>query len=85
MTRLANRNNAFEWIGMLNHSGQIGASLLEPVTIHNTTVRFKPLRPVKEIKLLKSKTSVNFKQSNGWVECVVPKVEDFEMLVCLYR
>lgn len=84
MTRLSNRNGAFEWIGMLNHSGQIGASLLEPVSIYNTTIRFKPLKPVKKIKLLKSGTSLNFKQTNGWVECVVPKVADFEMLICLY-
>ena len=85
MTRLANRNNAFEWIGMLNHSGQIGASLLEPVSIQNTTVSFKPLRPVKEVRLLNSKTGLNFKQTNGWIECTVPKVTDFEMLLCLYR
>lgn len=85
MTRLANRNGAFEWIGMLNHSGQIGASLLEPVTIHNTTIRFKPLKLVKKIKRLKSGTSLNFKQANGWVECTVPKVADFEMMLCLYK
>jgi hypothetical protein len=85
MTRLANRIGAFEWIGVLNHSGQIGASLLEPVSIHNTTVRFKPLRPVKEIKLLKSKTSLNFKHTNGWIECTIPAIADFEMLLCLYN
>ncbi|MGI8635956.1 MAG: hypothetical protein ACR2KZ_11195, partial [Segetibacter sp.] len=84
MTRMANRNKAFEWIGFLNQSGQVGASFLDPVTIHNTTIRFKPLQPVKEIKLLKSATSLNFKLINGWVECTVPKVADFEMLLCLY-
>ncbi|MDB5245946.1 MAG: Beta-galactosidase [Segetibacter sp.] len=85
MTRLSNRNGAFEWIGMLNHSGQIGAALLEPVSIYNTMLRFKPLKPVKEIKLLRSGTTIQFKQTDGWVECIVPKVADFEMLLCLYR
>jgi hypothetical protein len=85
MTRLTNRNGAFEWIGILNHSGQISASLQDPVTIHNTTIRFKPLKPVKELKLLRSNTSLNFKQTNGWIECIVPKVADFEMLLCLYK
>lgn len=84
MTRLSNRNGAFEWIGMLNHSGQIGAALLEPVSIYNTMLRFKPLKPVKEIKLLRSGTTIQFKQTDGWVECIVPKVADFEMLLCLY-
>ncbi|MEJ7769755.1 MAG: alpha-amylase family protein, partial [Chitinophagaceae bacterium] len=52
MTYLKNRTDAFEWIGLLNHSGQIGASLLAPISIHNTTIRFKPSKPVKQVKLL---------------------------------
>lgn len=85
VTRLANRNGAFEWIGMLNHSGQIGASLLQPVTIHQTSLRFKPLKPVKKLKLLRGNKPLPFKQVNGWVECTVPTISDFEMLLCLYK
>ena len=85
MTHMANRNGAFEWIGMINHSGQIGASLREPVPIHNTTVRFKPAKPMKQLKLMRSGSALKFTQRNGWVECVVPKVDDFEMLVGLYE
>lgn len=85
MSHMANRNNAFEWIGMINHTGQIGGSLHEPVTIHNTTIRFNPMRPVKEIRLMRSAERVAFTEKNGWVECTVPTVKDFEMVVCLYR
>ncbi|MCW3089444.1 MAG: Beta-galactosidase [Ferruginibacter sp.] len=85
MTRMANRNGAFEWIGMLNHSGQIGASILEPVEIHNTTIRFKPLKPVKEIRLMRAGESIDFKQKDGWLECTVPAINDFELLCCLYN
>jgi hypothetical protein len=85
MTHMANRNGAFEWIGMINHSGQIGASLREPIPIQNTTIRFKPAKPVKQLKLARSGTDLKFTQSNGWVECKVPQVDDFEMLVCLYQ
>ncbi|QHV99491.1 hypothetical protein [Spirosoma endbachense] len=85
MTHMANRNGAFEWIGMINHSGQIGASLREPIPIQNTTIRFKPAKPVKQLKLARSGNNLKFTQSNGWVECVVPQVDDFEMLVCLYQ
>lgn len=81
---LSNRNGSFEWIGMLNQSGQLGASLLAPIPIHNTSIRFKPAKPVTKIKLMRSGASVNFKQSNGWVECMVPEIKDFEILVCLY-
>lgn len=85
ISHLANRNGAFEWLGMINHSGQIGGSLREPVSIYNTNIRFKPTRPVKQLKLMKSGTTVNFKQADGWVECTVPQLNDFEMLLCLYQ
>lgn len=85
ITHLANRNGAFEWLGMINHSGQIGGSYREPIDIYNTTIRFKPEKPVREMKLMTSGKSLNFKQANGWVECTVPVLTDFEMLLCLYR
>jgi hypothetical protein len=85
MTHLANRKGAFEWIGMINHSGQIGDAFREPVPIYNTTIRFKPLKPVKKISLMRSGKGLKFKENGGWVECVVPDVDDFEMLLCLYK
>ena len=86
MTHMVNLNGAFEWVGMINHSGYLGASVREPVTIHNTTVRLKPLKPVKEVRLLRSGMKLRFKQlNNGWIECVVPQLGDFEMLLCLYK
>ncbi|MBN8824939.1 MULTISPECIES: hypothetical protein [unclassified Spirosoma] len=85
MTHMANQNGAFEWIGLINHSGQIGASLREPIPIQQTRIRFKPAKPVKQLRLMRAGTDLPFTQSNGWVECLVPKVDDFEMLVSLYR
>jgi hypothetical protein len=86
MTHLANLNGQFEWVGMINHSGYMGASVREPVTIHNTTIHLRPVRPVKEVRLLRSGAKLGFKQlDDGWIECVVPRLEDFEMLLCLYR
>ena len=85
MTRLANRNEAFEWIGMINHSGQLGDAFREPVTIHNTTIRFKPLKPVKSISLMHSEKRLKFRESDGWVECIVPQLSDFEMVLCIYE
>jgi hypothetical protein len=85
MTREANRNGAFEWIGLINHSGQIGGSLREPVTIHDTRVRFRPLKPVKHVRLLRSGAAVDFSSKDGWVEVTIPRLADFEMIVCLYN
>jgi hypothetical protein len=84
ISHLANGNNAFEWLGLINHSGQIGASFRDPLTIYKTNIRFRPVQPVKEIKLMRSGTTIPFKQSDGWIECTVPVLNDFEMLLCLY-
>jgi len=85
ISHMANRNDAFEWIGMINHSGQVGGSYREPVSIHNTNIRFQPQKKVKEMRLMRAGTSLKFTERNGWVECTVPEVKDFEMLVCVYR
>jgi hypothetical protein len=85
MTHLANLNGAFEWVGMINHSGFLGNSFREPVTIHNTTIRLKPLKPVKEVRLMRSGESIPFKQDREWIEYVVPGIRDFEMALCLYK
>jgi hypothetical protein len=80
----ANRAGAFEWVGMINHSGQIGGSYREPVPVRDVTLRFKSQRTVKDVWLMRSGKKIEFKEVNGWVECVVPRVEDFEMVVCGY-
>lgn len=85
MTRLSNRNGQFEWIGMINHSGFLGNSVREPVVITNATIRFKPLKEVKQVHLLNAGTAIDFKEVDGWIECTVPQIDDFEMLLCLYN
>lgn len=84
MTRLSNINEQFEWIGMINHSGFLGNSVREPVMITDATVRFKPLKEVKRVRLLKAETDIAFQETDGWIECIVPQIDDFEMLLCLY-
>jgi hypothetical protein len=85
MTYQANRNKAFEWIGLINHSGQIGGSFQEPVSIQNIKIRFKPLYPLKEIRLMRYGKAINFQIVNGWVELMLPHLNDFEMILCLYK
>jgi hypothetical protein len=85
VSHLANLNGAFEWLGLINHSGQISGSFREPVTMSGINIRFRPAKPVKELKLMQSGKSVAFKQSGGWIDCTIPSLTDFEMLLCLYQ
>jgi hypothetical protein len=85
MTHMRNRNGAFEWIGMINHSGQTGDAFRDPVPVHNINIRFKSLKPLKKVYLPRSGKELAFRQRDGWIDCVVPEVNDFEMVVCLYK
>ncbi|MDR2233391.1 MAG: hypothetical protein LBE56_09750 [Tannerella sp.] len=85
MSHLANLNGQFEWVGLINHTGEIGGSYLAPVPMYDINIRFKPARPVKQIYLLNSSQSVSFRQQGDRIECTVPKLDDFEMALCLYE
>jgi hypothetical protein len=69
---------------MINHSGQVGATLGSPIPIYNTNLRFKPVKPIKAIQLIRSGEDIKFEQREGWVECTIPQLDDYEMMVCLY-
>jgi hypothetical protein len=84
ITHLLNRNKKFEWVGMINHSGFHSTSVREPITIHNTSIRFRPFKPVKEVILLRSGKKVKFENIDGWIHCVIPELSDFELLLCIY-
>ena len=61
MTHIGNRDEAFEWIGMINHSGQLGDAFREAVPIYNTTIRFKSAKDANEIWLMRSGEKLKFK------------------------
>ncbi len=85
ITRMSNRNNAFEWVGMINHSGQLGDGFREPAPLFNSTIKFKLPKPVKLVYLVKSGENIEFKKDGDWVECAVPQLNHFEMILCLYK
>lgn len=85
VSHIKNRAGAFEWVGLLNHTGQIGPALGAPVPIYDVTVRLRPAATPREVVLLRSGRSVRARHDgSGWLEVVVPEVKDFEMVVCLY-
>ena len=70
---------------LINHSGQIGAAFREPFIIQSTNIRFKPVRSVREIRLLRSGEKVRFRENDGWIKFSVPEIRDFEMALAIYR
>jgi hypothetical protein len=85
ISHMGNRDGAFEWIGLINHPVQIGASFHEPVPVYNIPIRFKPQKPVRELRSIRSEGKLKFSRRGEWVEFIIPSVKDFEMVLCLYR
>ncbi|SEL96823.1 alpha-amylase family protein [Parapedobacter koreensis] len=86
ISHMVNRKGAYEWIGLINHAGQLGATFRDPVSIHQITLRFKPVdnMNIKAIRMLRAERHIDFKEVDGWVECEVPRLDDFEVVLCLY-
>ncbi len=86
LSHMINRHGTFEWVGMINHSGQTGTTFGEPVPLPETKILLRPQKPVKTVFLAKSRQELTFEaQSDGYIQCVIPGINDFEMLVCLYH
>ena len=84
MTHMVNRNGAFEWVGMINHSGQVGPSFRHPLPV-GFNVKIRPARPVRQAVLMRSGRNVDFRETgDGWVEITVPELLDFEQALFLY-
>ncbi|WP_114749376.1 alpha-amylase family protein [Pleomorphovibrio marinus] len=85
ISRMKNRDGAFEWLGLINHSGQIGGTIGKPIPMRDIEIRFKPAKPLEHLYLLRSGQTLDFEQDGDWVLCTVPHLEDFEMVVGTYN
>ncbi|MCG8699141.1 MAG: hypothetical protein MI922_13895, partial [Bacteroidales bacterium] len=84
MTRNVSKNGHFEWIGMVNHSGQIGMSHLEPIPIHHFEIKVGPLKKVKSIRLLRENKSLPVVKNGDKLLLNIQVVKDFEVVVLEY-
>ncbi|WP_297088344.1 beta-galactosidase trimerization domain-containing protein [uncultured Draconibacterium sp.] len=84
ITHLKNRNNAFEWVGLINHTGVLGPSFHSPLPINNITLKIDPEKEVKAVKLIRANQYVDFKNEDGKVCLTLPELVDFEMVLFVY-
>ncbi|MFC1552244.1 alpha-amylase family protein [Candidatus Latescibacterota bacterium] len=88
VTRQVSTDGAFEWIGLANHSGQLGTAVHEPVPLIDTAIKIlqeNPEKPVKSVRLLKADTAVEFSRSGGWIELTVQRLEAYEVVVLVFE
>ena len=81
--RRASGDGKFEWVGLVNHSGQNGTAFHKTIPIFDVGLKFRANGAVKAIRLLRAGTELKFDVvKDGWVKCVVPKLERFEIVLC---
>jgi len=83
VNRRVNADGKFEWVGLVNHSGQNGTAFHKTIPISDIGLKFRAKGAVKAIRLLRAGKEVAFDVvKDGWVRCVVPKLERFEIVLC---
>jgi hypothetical protein len=76
----------FGWIGLANHSGQLGTAFHLPLPIRDSRIRFRPPKPVKSVRVLKENKSLEFaSEAGGWVRFTVPELNAFEVVLAEYK
>lgn len=82
MNHRGDRAGRFEWVGLINHSGQLEQVLHAPLPIRELVIRLKPRKPVKAVRLLKAQTDLEFvSDADNQVRCVLPELGDFEIVL----
>ena len=75
----------FEWVGLLNHSGQLVTSIHPPIPIHDVKIQLKTKGRVKQIHSLTDGAVLEPKKAaSGQVEVVLPRLNVFEIVLVEY-
>lgn len=85
VTRQISKQGEFEWYGFLNHSGQMGNGIFEPVPIRNINIELKPQKPVRYIESLQTDTHLEFSENKGWVKFQIPELGPYDVLLIHYQ
>ncbi len=79
------RGGRFEWVALINHSGQNGTVYHAPVPVADVSIKLKADAKIKSARCLAGGKTLELSRGrNGSVECVLGKVDAFEIVVFEY-
>ena len=84
ISRQIDSEENFEWYALLNHTGQMGSGFFAPEPIRQIDLRFKPVKPVKNIKSLLTDNPLEFKENGDWIELKVDELNAFDVMLVQY-
>lgn len=86
VTHRADPGGHFEWIALYNHSGRVGNSFHKPIPMRDITIDLKTSRSVKQVRLLKDKTTLSVRtDAADAISITVPELEVFEIVLVEYE
>ena len=76
---------AFEWVGLLNHSGHLVTSIHAPIPISQLKVSLRTKNQVKGVRSLTDGATLDHTESSpGQIEVVLPQLNVFEIVLVEY-
>jgi hypothetical protein len=85
VTRQLDRQNTFEWYGLLNHTGQLGNAFYKPVPIRDIQIKFKPQKPVQNIKSLQTGKTLYFTKNGEIILMELDNLNAYDILLVTYQ
>ena len=85
VTHRRDPESRFEWIGLLNHTGQLAASIHAPVPVHDVTIHLKTMGRVKQVRSLTDGALLDFQPGTpDQAKITLPRLGAFEIVLVKY-
>lgn len=85
VTHRRDPEHRFEWIGLLNHTGQLAASVHAPLPIHDVTIHMSTAGRVKQVRSLTDGSLLEHLESHSGQETIkLPRLGAFEIVLVEY-
>lgn len=84
--RQESADGSFGWIGLANHSGQLGTAFHTPLPIRDIPVRLRAGKRISSARLLKAGATLELtREADEWVRFTIPELGAYEVVVLEYR
>ena len=85
VTHRRDPDRRFEWIGLLNHSGQLASSIHTPLPIRDVTVYLKPTARIRQVRSLTDGAALeHYRSASGHETITLPRLGAFEIVLVEY-
>jgi hypothetical protein len=79
------REGRWRWMGLLNHSGQLGTAFHAPLPIEGIRIRLKSAERPVQVRALHAGANLEFSASGGWLQFILPSLSLFEVILIRAR